>query len=328
LKSEAAILQIKNLKTFFYTHEGVARAVNGVSWDLQRRETLGIVGESGCGKSVSALSILQLVKDPPGKIAAGEIRFEGQDLLKLSEEQMQQIRGNNISMIFQDPMSSLDPVFTIGNQMAEVFRLHQGVSKKEAKDRSIEMLRLVKIPAPEKRVSEYPYQMSGGMRQRVMIAMALACRPQVLIADEPTTALDVTIQAQILDLMLQLKEELDTAIILITHDLGIISEAAQRVIIMYAGMVVEEARTDDIFDNPCHPYTQGLLQSVPAMTEKVGNDSRLQEIPGVVPGLHDLPKGCLFHPRCHQRMDICRQTPPELTDISPSSSVRCWLFSR
>ena len=328
MESQSPILQIKNLKTFFYIPEGISKAVNGVSWSLDRKETLGIVGESGCGKSVTSLSILRLIAEPPGKIIEGQILFQDRDLLKYTESEMEVIRGNDISMIFQDPMSSLDPVFTIGNQMAEVFKLHQGCSKKEALEKSIEALKHVKIPAPEKRISEYPYQMSGGMRQRVMIAMALACRPQILIADEPTTALDVTIQAQILDLMLQLKEELETAIILITHDLGIISEAAQRVMIMYAGVIVEEAMTDQIFENPLHPYTTGLLQSIPGMGDKVEKKSRLQEIPGVVPGLHDLPEGCPFHPRCNRVMEICRKTPPELIEISNRASVRCWLYSR
>jgi peptide/nickel transport system ATP-binding protein/oligopeptide transport system ATP-binding protein len=321
------ILQVNNLKTVFHTPEGIARAVNGVSWDLQRKETLGIVGESGCGKSVTALSILRLVKDPPGKIAGGEILFEGRDLLKMPEEQMQQIRGNDISMIFQDPMSSLDPVFTIGNQMAEVFQLHQGASKTEARERAIEMLRLVKIPAPEKRIAEYPYQLSGGMRQRIIIAMALACRPQVLIADEPTTALDVTIQAQILDLMLQLKDEFDTAIILITHDLGVIAEAAQRVIIMYAGEIVEEALSDELFDHPQHPYTRGLLQSMPYVSDSEKKQDRLEEIPGVVPSLLNLPQGCLFHPRCSQVMSVCREKSPQWSKISATAAVRCWLHA-
>jgi len=320
------ILQIKNLKTFFYTKEGIGKAVNGISWSLDRKETLGIVGESGCGKSVTALSILRLIPDPPGKIVEGEILFEGSDLLQLSEHQMEKIRGNKISMIFQDPMNSLDPVFTVGDQMCEVFRFHQGMCGRDALERSIEMLKLVRIPSPEKRVFEYPYQMSGGMQQRVMIAMALACRPRILIADEPTTALDVTIQAQTLDLMLKLKEELDTAIILITHDLGIIAEAAQRVIIMYAGEIVEEAFIDEIFENPLHPYTQGLLHSMPHTDEKGKKLVRLQEIPGVVPSLNQLPRGCLFSPRCPQVMGICREESPEWKRISEKASVRCWRY--
>jgi oligopeptide/dipeptide ABC transporter ATP-binding protein len=316
------------LKTFFYAPEGVGKAVNGVSWNLKRKETLGIVGESGCGKSVTALSILRLIPDPPGRIVDGEILFEGNDLLKLSESEIEKIRGNKISMIFQDPTNSLDPVFTVGDQMSEVFRFHQRMSRKEALERSIEMLRIVKIASPEKGISEYPYQLSGGMQQRVMIAMALACRPRVLIADEPTTALDVTIQAQILDLMLQLKEELETAIMLITHDMGIIAEAAQRVIVMYAGEVVEETPVDEIFDNPRHPYTQGLLQSIPRVSAGRKKSGRLHEIPGVVPGLHDLFRGCLFYPRCSQVMDICREESPRQVKISDEVSVRCWLYSK
>ena len=318
------LLQVKNLKTFFFTPEGDGKAVNGINLNLDRKETLGIVGESGCGKSVTALSILRLIPDPPGKIIAGEILFDGRDLLKLSEKDMQHIRGNDISMIFQDPLSSLDPVFTIGDQMGEVFRLHRGSSRKDAVARSIEMLKLVKIPSPEKRITEYPYQMSGGMRQRVMIAMALACRPKVLIADEPTTALDMTIQAQILDLMLQLKEDFDTAILLISHDLGMISETAQRVIIMYAGEVVEEASTRGIFENPLHPYTRGLLQSTPHGAVK---SRRLQEIPGMLPSLFMLPHGCLFHPRCPQAMSVCREKSPEWKHTTNQSSVRCWLYA-
>lgn len=318
------LLQVKNLKTLFFTPEGDGKAVNGVTLNLDRKETLGIVGESGCGKSVTALSILRLIPDPPGKIVSGEVLFEGRDLLKLSEKEMRHIRGNDISMIFQDPLSSLDPVFTIGDQMGEVFRLHRGSSRKEAVARSIEMLKLVRIPSPEKRISEYPYQMSGGMRQRVMIAMALACGPKILIADEPTTALDMTIQAQILDLMLKLKEDFDTAILLISHDLAMISEAAQRLIIMYAGEVVEEASTREIFQNPLHPYTRGLLQSTPHGAVK---SRRLQEIPGAVPHLFRLPEGCLFHPRCPLAMPMCREKSPEWTRTTNRSSVRCWLYA-
>ena len=318
------LLQVRNLETLFLTPEGEGKAVNGVSLNLDRKETLGIVGESGCGKSVTALSILRLIPEPPGKIVSGEILFEGRDLLKLTEKEMRHIRGNDISMIFQDPLSSLDPVFTIGDQMGEVFRLHRGSSRKEAVARSIEMLKLVRIPSPEKRISEYPYQMSGGMRQRVMIAMGLACGPKILIADEPTTALDMTIQAQILDLMLGLKEDFDTAILLISHDLAMISEAAQRVIIMYAGEVVEEASTREIFEKPLHPYTRGLLQSTPHGAIK---SRRLQEIPGAVPNLFSLPQGCLFHPRCPQAMPVCREKSPEWTRATNRSSVRCWLYA-
>jgi oligopeptide/dipeptide ABC transporter ATP-binding protein len=302
--------------------------VNAVSWNLDRKETLGIVGESGCGKTVTALSILRLIPDPPGRIVEGEILFEGKDLLTLTENQMEKLRGNQISMIFQDPMNSLDPVFTIGNQMAEVFQFHQGMSRRGALEQSVEMLKIVKIPSPEKRVSEYPYQMSGGMQQRVMIAMALACRPQVLIADEPTTALDVTIQAQILDLMFKLKEELDTAVILITHDLGIIAEMAERVIVMYAGEIVEEAAVDAIFEAPLHPYTRGLLRSIPHVDQPGKKLARLQEIPGVVPGLSEALRGCLFYPRCSQTMGICREKSPEWIQMSDKVSVRCWCYSQ
>jgi oligopeptide transport system ATP-binding protein len=323
--SQPNILQIRNLKTFFSTPFGLAKAVNGVSWSLARKETLGIVGESGCGKSVTALSILKLVPCPPGKYMEGEILFDGKNLLTLSENKMRDIRGNRISMIFQDPMSSLDPVFTIGDQISEAFQLHRGISRKEALDHSIEMLRLVKIPSPEKRIREYPYQMSGGMQQRVMIAMALACRPQVLLADEPTTALDVTIQAQILDLMLQLKEELETSIVLITHNFGVIAEMAQRVIVMYAGEIVEEARGKEIFENPLHPYTRGLLKSMPRLDEKGRKQSRLDEIPGVVPSLNCLPEGCLFSPRCEQATPRCHGEPPPMNTVSGQRSVRCWL---
>ncbi len=320
-------MEIKGLKTFFYTSEGVGKAVNGVNWDIHPKETLGVVGESGCGKSVTALSVLRLIPDPPGKIVEGKILFDGQDLLKLSEDEMEEIRGNKLSMIFQDPMSSLDPVFSIGDQMAEVFRLHQTLSRKQALEQSIEMLKRVKLPFPEKRISEYPYQLSGGMQQRVMIAMALACRPQVLIADEPTTALDVTVQAQILDLMLQLKEEFETAIVMITHNLGVIAEVAQRVIVMYAGNVVEESTVDEIFASPLHPYTQGLLRSIPHLEEE-RKQKRLQEIPGVVPGLNEMPEGCLFHPRCPQAVTRCEKESPPFQAVSDKTSVRCWHYSK
>lgn len=322
----ASVLQVKDLSVSFYTSEGLLRAVNHVSWNLRERETLGIVGESGCGKSVTALSILRLIPDPPGRILGGEILFEGTDLLKLPLHQMEKIRGDKISMVFQDPTNSLDPVFTVGDQISEVFQFHQGMSKREAFEQSIEMLRRVRIPSPEKRVFEYPYQLSGGMQQRIMIAMALACRPKVLIADEPTTALDVTIQAQILDLMLRLKEELDMAIVLITHDLGIIAEVAQRVIVMYAGEIVEETTADEIFENPMHPYTRGLLRSIPRVDERGKRLSRLQEIPGVVPSFHEMPKGCLFYPRCPEAIDLCGEVAPEKKQWSDDRSVRCWHY--
>ncbi len=320
------ILDIRNLKTFFYTYDGVAKAVDGISYRLSRGEPLGIVGESGCGKSVSALSILRLIPDPPGRIVEGQIFFKGTNLLELPYERMREIRGNHISMIFQEPMTSLNPVFTVGNQIAEAFRLHQGLKRQEALEKSIDMLKLVNIPSPEKCVGQYPHELSGGMRQRAMIAMALACNPEILIADEPTTALDVTIQAQIIDLMLQLKEELGMAIILITHDLGIIAETVKRVIVMYAGKIVEEAPTRTIFKTPLHPYSQGLLQSMPRLGDKIRlGRVRLEEIPGVVPSLYELPAGCRFSTRCSHAMEICRKEEPDLEEIDERHFCRCWL---
>jgi len=320
------ILDIRNLKTFFYTYDGVAKAVDGISYRLSVGEPLGIVGESGCGKSVSALSILRLIPDPPGRIVEGQIFFKETNLLELAYDRMREIRGNRISMIFQEPMTSLNPVFTVGNQIAEAFRLHQGLKRQEALEKSIDMLKLVNIPSPEKCVGQYPHELSGGMRQRAMIAMALACNPEILIADEPTTALDVTIQAQIIDLMLQLKEELGMAIILITHDLGIIAETVKRVIVMYAGKIVEEAPTRTIFKTPLHPYSQGLLQSMPRLGDKVRlGRIRLEEIPGVVPSLYDLPAGCRFSTRCSHAMEICRKEEPDLEEIDERHFCRCWL---
>ena len=320
------ILDIRDLKTFFYTYDGVAKAVDGISYRLSVGEPLGIVGESGCGKSVSALSILRLIPDPPGRIVEGQIFFKETNLLELAYDRMREIRGNRISMIFQEPMTSLNPVFTVGNQIAEAFRLHQGLKRKEALEKSIDTLKLVNMPSPEKCVSQYPHELSGGMRQRAMIAMALACNPEILIADEPTTALDVTIQAQIIDLMLQLKEELGMAIILITHDLGIIAETVKRVIVMYAGKIVEEAPTRTIFKTPLHPYSQGLLQSMPRLGDKVRlGRVRLQEIPGVVPSLYELPAGCRFSTRCSHAMEICRKEEPDLEEIDERHFCRCWL---
>lgn len=320
------ILDIRDLKTFFYTYDGVAKAVDGISYRLSAGETLGIVGESGCGKSVSALSILRLIPDPPGRIVEGQIFFKETNLLELAYDRMREIRGNRISMIFQEPMTSLNPVFTVGNQIAEAFRLHQGLKRKEALEKSIDTLKLVNMPSPEKCVSQYPHELSGGMRQRAMIAMALACNPEILIADEPTTALDVTIQAQIIDLMLQLKEELGMAIILITHDLGIIAETVKRVIVMYAGKIVEEAPTRTIFKTPLHPYSQGLLRSMPRLGDKVRlGRVRLQEIPGVVPSLYELPAGCRFSTRCSHAMEICRKEEPDLEEIDERHFCRCWL---
>ena len=321
------LLQVSDLQTHFYTEEGVSKAVDGVDYMVRKGETLGVVGESGCGKSVTALSIMRLIPNPPGKIVGGDILFDGKSLLSLSHSEMRAIRGNKISMIFQEPMTSLNPVFTIGNQIAEAIQLHQKLSKRSALDRTIEMLKLVGIPSPEQRVKDYPHQLSGGMRQRVMIAMALSCNPQVLIADEPTTALDVTIQAQILDLMAGLKAEFNTAIILITHDLGIVAESVARVVVMYAGKIVEEADVYALFENPLHPYTVGLLESVPRLDHHAVKKDRLKEIPGTVPMPARLPTGCLFHPRCPKAMDICRRELPTLKPHRrPEHKVRCWLY--
>ncbi|MCG8334252.1 MAG: ABC transporter ATP-binding protein [Proteobacteria bacterium] len=323
--SNQTLLEIKGLKTYFYTDNGVHPAVNGVDYSVNKRETLGVVGESGCGKSVTALSIMGLIPDPPGRIVDGDIIFDGQSLLELSEEEMREIRGNRISMIFQEPMTSLNPVYTVGNQISESLKWHQGMKAGEARERSIEMLNLVGIPSPGKRVNEYPHQLSGGMRQRVMIAMALACNPSLLIADEPTTALDVTIQAQILDLMASLKKELEMAIILITHDLGVVAETAARVVVMYAGLVIEESSVYEIFENPMHPYTIGLLESIPRVNAQDKRRDRLKEIKGVVPILSQLPKGCLFEPRCDRSIEICSHKKPELKSAIKDHRVRCWL---
>ncbi len=321
------ILELRDLHTHFHTPDGVVKAVDGVTYSLKSGETLGVVGESGCGKSVTALSILRLIPEPPGRINGGII-FEGKDLLKMANKDLRKIRGNAISMIFQEPMTSLNPVFTIGFQIAEAVMLHQGMNKKDALDKSAQMLELVGIPLPYQRIKEYPHQLSGGMRQRVMIAMALSCNPRILLADEPTTALDVTIQAQILQLMLKLKEDLGTAIILITHDLGLVAETCQRVIVMYAGIVVEEAPTEEIFANPLHPYTVGLLNSIPKLKTKADGRAkvRLQEIPGIVPSLHRLPTGCSFNPRCNKVLGMCREQEPELKEVSPGHKVRCLLY--
>ena len=326
-----AILQVDNLQTHFFTAVGTVRAVDGVSYDLKSGETLGVVGESGCGKSVSALSILRLVANPPGRIVGGAIRFEGRNLLELAEPERERIRGNEISMIFQEPMTSLNPLFTIGRQVSEAIALHQGLSRKEAMARAVEMLRRVYIPEPERRVHAYPHQMSGGMRQRVMIAMALSCNPKVLIADEPTTALDVTIQAQILDLMRELQETYGTAIVLITHDMGVVAENADRVVVMYAGRKVEEAPAANLFDNPGHPYTKGLLGSIPHLDTAARSDgtrARLNEIKGMVPSLFDLPPGCSFAPRCGFATDRCRGEAPVLEQQRPGHWVACWHADR
>jgi peptide/nickel transport system ATP-binding protein len=324
------LLAIADLKTHFFTRDGVVRAVDGVSFEVGAGGTLAVVGESGCGKSVTALSILRLVPSPPGRIVAGAIRFEGSDLLRLSEAEMRRIRGNAISMIFQEPMTSLNPVLTVARQIGETLRLHQGLDAAAAEQRAIEMLRLVRIPEPERRARQYPHELSGGMRQRVMIAMALACNPKLLIADEPTTALDVTIQAQILDLMRELKTRIDAAIILITHDLGVVAEMAQRVVVMYAGRKVEEALVRDLFRRPRHPYTLGLLASVPRLGATLGcaDPPRLAEIPGTVPSLREPIVGCAFAPRCAWAVARCREEAPPLEPKSPGHAAACFESDR
>lgn len=300
------LLEVKNLKTYFYTEAGIVKSVDDVSLRVEKGKTLGIVGESGCGKSITSLSIMQLVETPPGKIVGGEILLEGENLLSKTEDEMRKIRGNKIAMIFQEPMTSLNPVYTIGKQITEALLLHEKMSKHEAKDRAIEMLKLVKIPLPEKRFSEYPHQLSGGMRQRVMIAMALSCNPQLLICDEPTTALDVTIQAQILELINELKKKTNASVIMITHDLGVISEVADDVLVMYAGKVVEQAGVDEIFERPLHPYTAGLLQCIPKLNEDV---ETLHTIKGMVPSFDEMPKGCSFCPRCSLAKKSVKKKP-------------------
>ena len=325
------LLSIEGVSVDLPTPRGALKAIDNVDLTVAAGSTLGVVGESGCGKSVSALSVLRLVANPPGRIVGGAIRFEGRNLLELSEPEMERIRGNEISMIFQEPMTSLNPLFTIGRQVSEAIALHQGLSRKEAMDRAVEMLRRVYIPEPERRVHAYPHQMSGGMRQRVMIAMALSCNPKVLIADEPTTALDVTIQAQILDLMRELQETYGTAIVLITHDMGVVAENADRVVVMYAGRKVEEAAAADLFDNPGHPYTKGLLGSIPhldAAAQSNGARTRLNEIKGMVPSLFDLPPGCSFAPRCGFATDRCRGEQPVLEEQRPGHWVACWHADR
>ncbi|MBP0492994.1 ABC transporter ATP-binding protein [Pararoseomonas indoligenes] len=320
---EAPLLEVDNLQTHFRTPDGINRAVDGLSFHVNAGETVAIVGESGCGKSVTSMSILRLLPEPPGKIA-GAIRFQGRDLLKLSDKEMRGIRGNDISMIFQEPMTSLNPVLTVGRQIGETLRLHQGLSKAQAEAKAVEMLKLVGIPAPERRVKEYPHQLSGGMRQRVMIAMALACNPKLLIADEPTTALDVTIQAQILDLMRDLKHRVGAAIVLITHDLGVVAEVAERVIVMYAGRKVEEAPVRELFANPKHPYTQGLLGAVPKLGSSLtGEETRLAEIPGLVPSLKQRIDYCVFAGRCPKATDLCRKVDPALEAKAPNHTAAC-----
>jgi peptide/nickel transport system ATP-binding protein len=330
------VLDVERLQTFLFTRLGVVKAVNDVSFAVRRAETLAIVGESGCGKTMTALSLLRLVPDPPGRIVGGAVRLDGRDLVPLDEAAMRDIRGNEISMIFQEPMTSLNPVMTIGAQISEAIRLHQDMSKAAALDKTIEMLRVVRIPAPAQRAKEYPHQLSGGMRQRAMIAMALACNPRVLIADEPTTALDVTIQAQILDLILDLQRKLGTAVILITHDLAVVAETAHRVIVMYAGSKVEEAEVEELFGAPLHPYTHGLLASIPQLAviggeggeSAAGGNSRLKEIPGVVPALTSLPPGCAFAPRCAFADARCRAAAPPFEEKRPGHWAACWHADR
>jgi oligopeptide transport system ATP-binding protein len=318
-----SLLEIKDLKTRFYTEDGVVNAVNGVSYDMEEGEILGVVGESGCGKSVHALSIMRLIPYPPGKIVNGEIWFSGRDLLKVNESEMRFVRGAQIAMVFQDPMTSLNPVYTVGNQIVEALMLHQGMDKKQSRDRAAELLSMVGIPEPRKRLDNYPHQFSGGMRQRAMIAMALSCNPQLLIADEPTTALDVTIQAQIVDLVVRLQEQLGMAVMWITHDLGVVAELAQKVNVMYAGYIIERGDVDDIYKRTRHPYTMGLLGSLPRLDEAPG--TKLVSIPGLPPDLIDLPKGCPFYARCPYRVEQCLNEMPPLECADNSShTVACW----
>jgi peptide/nickel transport system ATP-binding protein len=324
---KTAVLDVAGLSTVFFTRRGLLKAVDDVSFSVTGGETLAVVGESGCGKSMTALSLLRLVPDPPGRIVGGRVLLDGRDLLRLDEAEMRAVRGNDISMIFQEPMTSLNPVLTIGGQIAEAIRLHQDLSSAQAREKAVEMLRQVRIPEPEQRAREYPHQLSGGMRQRAMIAMALACNPKVLIADEPTTALDVTIQAQILDLMRELQETFGTAIILITHDMGVVAENADRVVVMYAGRKVEEARIDALFAAPRHPYTQALIGSIPRLTLMAGGaaaPSRLKEIPGMVPSLIDLPPGCAFAPRCGFADARCRAEYPPFEQKAEAHWAACW----
>ncbi|MDR1471059.1 MAG: ABC transporter ATP-binding protein [Synergistaceae bacterium] len=319
------LLEIKNLRAVFDTDMGTVRAVDGVSMTIERGETLGVVGESGCGKSVTALSVLRLLQKPTGRIAGGEILMDGRDLVKLPEKEMRSIRGNRISMIFQEPMTSLNPVYTICNQISEPLILHQDMNGRTARKRAVEMLGIVGIPNAKTRIDEYPHQFSGGQRQRIMIAMALACKPSLLIADEPTTALDVTVQAQILDLMNELKEEFGSSVMLITHSLGVVAETAQRVVVMYAAQVVEESPVRPLFSDPMHPYTRGLLSSIPRMDVTA---ERLPVIPGIVPSPLDFPSGCRFHDRCGECFDKCRESAPPVFEVSYDHRVRCWLYER
>lgn len=321
MENKNSILSVRNLKMWFDNDFGSVQILRGINFDIYPGETLGIVGESGCGKSITSFSIMRLLESPPARYE-GEILFQGEDVLKMSEKQMYKLRGKKMSMIFQEPMTSLNPLFTLGNQLSETFMLHQGLSKKEARKKSIEMLQMVRVAEPEKRVDEYPHQLSGGMRQRVMIAMALACRPELLIADEPTTALDVTIQAQVLDLMRDLQKELGTAIAFITHDLGVINEMCDRVIVLYCGEVMETAPVKELFKNPKHPYTEGLLDTLP----KFGVSGKLATIPGMVPPSGQFPKGCVFAPRCKYATEKCRTARPQETDLGDGHAVRCFLY--
>ena len=320
-----ALLEIKDLNTWFYTDDGVVRGCDGVSYSVARGETLAVVGESGSGKSVAAMSIMNLIPTPPGRIVSGEILFEGKDLVGMPLEEMQEIRGNRIAMIFQEPMTSLNPVMTVGRQIAESLRLHQKTTKKEGWDKAVELLRVVGIPAPEKRVHDYPHQMSGGMRQRVMIAIALACRPDLLIADEPTSALDVTVQKQILKLIRDLQKELDMAVIMITHDMGVVAETADKVAVMYTGQVVEYGSVEEIFNAPKHPYLDGLRRSIPRIDL---DEEELYTIDGIVPDPLNLPEGCRFAPRCPKAMAICHEKQPGITRFSDTHHTRCWLYGK
>jgi peptide/nickel transport system ATP-binding protein len=325
--ADERLLDVKNLKTYFFTDEGVVRAVDGVDLYIKQGETLGVVGESGCGKSVTALSIMKLIPQPPGKIVEGEILYNGVNLVALPANKMRKIRGKEISMVFQEPMTSLNPVFTCGEQIAEALRLHEGLGRRDAMDKTVDMLKLVHIPNAERRVKEYPHQLSGGMRQRIMIAMALSCNPKLLIADEPTTALDVTIQAQILELLNELKAKLKMAVMLITHDMGVIAETAQRVVVMYAAKVAEEAPVAELFKEPLHPYTQGLLRSIPRIDLAATERRRLETIPGTVPTLRgEIAPGCRFAPRCPFVKSVCTEKDPVLKEVKPGHKVSCWLY--
>jgi len=323
----STLLEVRNLQVDFRTRHGIAHVLDGIEFSLSKGEILGIVGESGCGKSMTALAIMGLVPTPPGRIAGGEIVYRGENLLKASKERMRRIRGNRISMIFQEPMTALNPVFTVGDQIAESIVLHQGLNKREALDRAVELLREVHIPAPERRIGEFPHQLSGGMRQRIMIAIALACEPDILIADEPTTALDVTVQAQVFDLLLELQRDRDMAVVLITHDMGVIAEMTGRVLVMYAGRIIEAAGVDDLLENPQHPYTRGLIACVPQLSDDPEAEREaLMEIPGVVPPLTELGVGCAFEPRCGFRMPVCVQSRPSPVAAGAGHSAACWLM--